>query len=181
MAEKNNNPGMLNKLKTVLDRMLGRKEACPLDVSYRPKQDTPCARRAYRIDVDNMHVICRNPRVKCRISDISATGIGFISSKEFPVGETLEAVVLWSGKPVLKKLKMKIMRHQDKIVGCEFQDMDRTQDKIISKIVLAAQKRLIQKKHCGKTPCKPDEEIKSEVARASKVGPRKKQGKKIKL
>lgn len=181
MNENNCDSGLISKLKKKLDRMLGRQSKEQLDICYKPKQDTPSARKAYRIDVDNMHVICRTPRIKCRISDISATGVGFVSSKEFPVGETVEAVMLWSGKPVLKGLKMKIMRQQGKIIGCEFQDLERGQDKIISKIVLAAQKRLIQKKHSGKHPDMTEEEVQKEVERTSKRGEKKGPTPKIKI
>ncbi len=181
MATGKNDSGLLGKLKNKLDRMLGRKSTESLDISYKPKKDCPSARKAYRIDVDNMHVICRSPRVKCRLSDISATGIGFVSSKDFPVGETVEAVLFWSGKAVLKNLQMKIMRHNGKIVGCEFQNMERGQEKIISKIVLAAQKRLIEKKHSGKNPDKIENEISEEAERLSKRGTKKKSSSKIKL
>ncbi len=181
MSEQNSGSSLISKLRKKLDRMLGRKDKEHLDISYKPKQDTPTARKSYRIDVDNMHLICRTPRIKCRISDISATGIGFISSKKFPVGETVETVIFWSGKPVLKGLKMKIMRQQDKIIGCEFQNLERGQDKIISKIVLAAQKRLIEKKHSGKTPDTVSKEVRNEAERTMKRGTPKKTSDKIKL
>lgn len=181
MATDKNDSGMLSKLKSKLDRMLGRKSSETLGLIYKPSQNTPSARKAFRIDVDNMHVICRSPRIKCRISDISATGIGFISSKDFPIGETVDAVLLWSGKPVLKNLKIKIVRHDGKIVGCEFQNLKRDQDKIISKIVLAAQKRLIQKKHNGKKTDKVEEEVTLEVKKYSTRKTKKNSTQKIKL
>ncbi|WP_432737266.1 PilZ domain-containing protein [Maridesulfovibrio sp. FT414] len=181
MVEKKQSSGLLGKLKDKLDRMLGRKHSESLDISIATKKDTPSARRAYRIEVDNMHIICRTPRVKCRIADISATGVGFISTKEFPVGATIEAVMLWSGKPVIKGLKMKIMRKSDNIVGCEFTDLERGQDKIISKIVLAAQKRLIQKKHSGNQTDTTDTEVKQEAEKTMKRGVSTKGTTKIKL
>ncbi len=181
MGKDNNKSGLVSKLKTKLDRMLGRKNAESLGIDYCPQKQVPAARRAFRIDVDNMHVICRTPRVKCRIHDISASGIGFSSSKEFPVGTVIEAVLLWSGKPVLKHLKLKITRRTPKIVGCEFTDLERSQDKIISKIVLAAQKRMIQKKHSGKHPDKTEEEIAREVEAQKKRGIAPAARKKIKL
>lgn len=181
MATAKNDSGLLSKLKDKLDRMLGRKDSESIDISFNPSKSSPSARKAYRIDVDNMHVICRSPKAKCRISDISATGVGFISSKDFPVGETVEAVLFWSGKAVLKNLEMKIMRHNEKIVGCEFINMERGQDKIISKIVLAAQKRLIEKKHSGKNPDKIENEVGKEIERHSKRGSKKASSPKIKL
>ncbi|WP_027722164.1 PilZ domain-containing protein [Maridesulfovibrio zosterae] len=181
MVDKQKEASFLSKLKNKLDRMLGRKNSESLDIKFKPAKSNPSARRAYRIDVDNMHVICRNPRIKCRISDISATGIGFISSKEFPVGETVEAILFWSGKPVLKELHLKIMRHNKKLVGCEFQNLERGQDKIISKLVLAAQKRQIQKKHNNPGTDKVEKEVDTEIDRHSKRGEKKDTTPKIKL
>ncbi|WP_421902689.1 PilZ domain-containing protein [Maridesulfovibrio sp.] len=176
-----NKPGLVGKLKTKLDRMLGRSTDESLDIEFKPQKDVPAARRAFRIDVDNMHVICRTPRVKCRILDISASGIGFASSKEFPVGTVIDAVLIWSGKPVLKNLKLKIARRTPKIVGCEFTDLERSQDKVISKIVLAAQKRLIQKKHSGKHPDRTEEEMAREIEAQKKRGVAPASDKKFKL
>lgn len=181
MGKDNTKSGLVSKLKTKLDRMLGRKNSESLDIDYRPQKEVPAARRAFRIDVDNMHVICRTPRVKCRIQDISASGIGFISSKEFPVGTVIEAVLIWSGKPVLKNLKLKITRRTPKIVGCEFTELERSQDKVISKIVLAAQKRMIQKKHSGKHPDKTEEEVNKEIEAQKKRGVATASNKTIKL
>ncbi|ACS80681.1 PilZ domain-containing protein [Maridesulfovibrio salexigens] len=174
-------PGLMGKLKTKLDRMLGRNAEESLDIEFKPQKDIPAARRAFRIDVDNMHVICRTPRVKCRILDISAGGIGFVSSKEFPVGTIVEAVLLWSGKPVLKNVKLKIARRTPKVVGCEFIELERSQDKVISKIVLAAQKRLIEKKHSGKHPDTTEEEMAKEIEAQKKRGITPASKKKIKL
>lgn len=179
--KKKDKPGMVTKLKTKLDRMLGRNTNDSLNIDYKPKKDIPAARRAFRIDVDNMHVICRIPRVKCRIMDISASGIGFASSKEFPVGTVVDAVLIWSGKPILKNIKLKITRRTSKIVGCEFTNLERSQDKVISKIVLAAQKRLIQKKHSGKHPDMTEEEIAKEIEAQKKRGIAPTSTKKIKL
>ena len=181
MGKDNTKSGLIGKLKSKLDRMLGRKCAESLDIDYCPQKAVPAARRAFRIDVDNMHVICRSPRVKCKIRDISASGIGFSSSKEFPVGTVIEAVLLWSGKPILKNLKLKITRRTPEIVGCEFTELERAQDKIISKIVLAAQKRIIQKKHSGKHPDKTEEEIAREIEAQKKRGIAPAPDKKIKL
>ncbi|WP_319779123.1 PilZ domain-containing protein [Maridesulfovibrio sp.] len=173
--------GLVGKLKAKLDRMLGRKNAESLDIDYKPQKEIPAARRAFRIDVDNMHVICRVPRVKCKILDISASGIGFASSKEFPVGTVIEAVLIWSGKPILKNLKLKIARRTSKIVGCEFTDLERNQDKVISKIILAAQKRMIQKKHSGKCPDTTEEEMTKEIEAQKKRGIAPASSKKFKL
>ncbi|WP_320008931.1 PilZ domain-containing protein [Maridesulfovibrio sp.] len=181
MGIDNNKAGLISRLKTKLDRMLGRESAESLDIDFRPQKQVPAARRAFRVDVDNMHVICRTPRVKCRVLDISASGIGFASSKEFPVGTVLDAVLLWSGKPILKNIKLKIARRTPKVVGCEFTDLERSQDKVISKIVLAAQKRSIQKKHSGKHPDKTEEEIAREIEAQKKRGITPATGKKIKL
>ena len=181
MFDKQKEASFLSRLKNKLDRMLGRKDSESLDVKLNPAKSNPSARRAYRIDVDNMHVICRKPRIKCRISDISATGLGFISSKEFPIGETVEAILLWSGKPVLKGLKIKIMRNSKKIVGCEFQNLEREQDEIISKLVLAAQKRQIQKKHNHPGANPVEKEVDTKISRHSKRGEKKETTTKIKL
>ncbi|WP_320170438.1 PilZ domain-containing protein [Maridesulfovibrio sp.] len=181
MAESKNDPGLLGRLKTKLDRMLGRKPCEALDISYNPKQDTPSARQSFRIKVDNMHIICRSPRVKCRVCDISATGVGFLSSAEFPVGETIETALFWSGKPVIKGLKLKVMRQAKKHIGCEFAPLERGQEKLISKIVLAAQKRQIERKHKCSEPDSADKDICDEARRNAKRGSAKHDGRKIKL
>ncbi|CCO24991.1 PilZ domain-containing protein [Maridesulfovibrio hydrothermalis] len=182
MTTDKTNSNLLSKLKVKLDRMLGRKKSEPLDLTYKPQKSCPSARKSFRIDVDNMHLICRSPRIKCRILDISATGIGFVSSKEFPPGDEIEAIILWSGKAVLKNIKMKIVRHEGKIIGCEFQDLERVQDKIISKIVLAAQQRQIEKKHNATGKDKIEAEVAKEAARIAKIEHAKKTTtKKIKL
>jgi hypothetical protein len=181
MGKDKKKTGLLSTLTSKLDRMLGRKKCESLDIDYKPQKTVPAARRAYRIEVDNMHVICRKPRVKCKILDLSASGIGFASSKEFPEGTVLDTVLLWSGKPILKNLKLKVMRRTPKVVGCEFMDLERSQDKIISKIILAAQKRLIQKKHSGKHPDHTEEEIAKEVEAQKKRGVVTASNKKIKL
>lgn len=157
----NENSSLLDKLKLKLGRMLGRKDKkCPLDLTL--KTEAPnfkAQRKSFRVSVDNMHIVCRTPRVKCKVSDVSADGIGFLSSKEFKIGSIVEAVLLWSGKPILKKLKIKVMRRHKNIVGCSFQELTKNQDKIVSKIVLAAQKRAIKPGAGQKIELKTEEEL----------------------
>ncbi|SMF40064.1 PilZ domain-containing protein [Desulfovibrio gilichinskyi] len=160
MASEEKNLGILAQLKDKLHRMLGRKETESFDISFNAKSSSPSAREAYRIHVDNMQVVCRTPRVKCRIKDISVAGIGFISSEEFPLGIIIDTVLIWSGKPILKNLKLKIVRRKGDLVGCKFHELDKNQDKIISQIVVAAQKRIIKKTKSGK---KDDDISKDEV------------------
>ncbi len=182
MANEENNDGILGRLKSKLDRMLGRKDAESFDVSFTQKRGTPSMRTAFRIDVDNMQVICRSPRIKCKITDISANGVGFKSSKDFPVGEIIESVLLWSGKPVLKNIKMKVVRRKGNLVGCEFLDIDKNQDKVISKIVVAAQKRSIKTSHSGVKPAQNiDKEILETAEKQAKKASAKAPSKKIKL
>ncbi|SDK76845.1 PilZ domain-containing protein [Maridesulfovibrio ferrireducens] len=165
MASEDNESGIVDRLKDKLNRMLGRKESEPFDISFKGKTDSPSARAAFRIHVNNMQIVCRDPRVKCRINDISANGIGFTSSKEFPVGEIIESVLLWSGKPILKDLKLKVVRRKEKLVGCEFHELDKNQDKVVSKIVVAAQKRAIK---CTKLGKKTDDETENEIIKVAK-------------
>ncbi|WP_031483892.1 PilZ domain-containing protein [Maridesulfovibrio frigidus] len=181
MGKEENNEGLLDRLKSKLDRMLGRKKADSFDVSFTQKAGTPSMRNAFRIDVDNMQVVCKSPRVKCKITDISANGVGFKSSKDFPVGEIIESVMLWSGKPVLKNIKMKVVRRKGSLVGCEFIELDKDQDKIISKIVVAAQKRSIKAAHSGAKHAQDDKEILKTAEKVTKRPSAKDPSKKIKL
>jgi hypothetical protein len=162
MASEKTNLGILGQLKEKLHRMLGRKETESFDISFKGKSSSASARKAYRIHVDNMQVVCRTPRVKCRIKDISVNGIGFISSEEFPLGIIIDTVLIWSGKPILKNLKLKIVRRKEELVGCEFYELDKDQDEIISKIVVAAQKRIIKKTKSGKNT---DDTLEDEITK----------------
>lgn len=182
MGNEENKDGILDRLKGKLDRMLGRKDADSFGVSFTQKAGTPSMRTAFRIDVDNMQVICKSPRVKCKITDISANGVGFKSSKDFSVGEIIESVMLWSGKPVLKNIKMKVTRRKGNLVGCEFIDLDKNQDQIVSKIVVAAQKRSIKTSHSGVNPSQDvDKEILKTAEKQAKRSSSKAPSKKIKL
>ncbi len=176
--------GFLDKLKNKLDRMLGRSQKkSSLDLTL--KEDaphSPAPRRAYRVTVNNMHIVCRTPRVKCKVSDVSADGIGFLSNKEFEVGSIVEAVLLWSGKPILKNIKIKVMRRHKNIVGCQFHELTRSQDKVVSKIVLAAQKRAIKPGSGKKVQDNTDEElIKMSSSEKAEIEMARKGKKQIKL
>lgn len=138
--------GVLGKLKCKLDRMLGRKECNEtFDIKLNDNfAGSAATRKSFRVSVSNMEIVCRDPRIKCKVSDVSADGVGFLSDHDFGIGSIVEAVLLWSGKPILKKLKVKIIRQHKNIVGCCFQDLTKEQDIIVSKIVLAAQKKAIK-------------------------------------
>jgi hypothetical protein len=143
--ESKSDSGFLDKLKGKLDRMLGRKDSEEhITLTLKNENKSAATRRSFRVSVSNMHIVCRNPRVKCKISDICADGVGFISSREFEIGSIIEAVLLWSGKPVLKNVKIKVVRQNKNIVGCCFIDLNKKQDVALSKIVLAAQKKAIK-------------------------------------
>ncbi|WP_291327168.1 PilZ domain-containing protein [Desulfovibrio sp. UCD-KL4C] len=182
MASEEKNHSILGQLKEKLHRMLGNKETESFDISFNAKQSSASARKAYRIHVDNMQVVCRTPRVKCRIKDISVNGIGFISSEEFPIGVIIDTVLIWSGKPILKNLKLKIVRRKEELVGCEFHELNKDQDKIISKIVVAAQKRTIKKtKSCKNTNDTTEDEITKIAEKQDKHNLKKQPTKKIEL
>ena len=108
-------------------------------------------RSAIRITVKGLAV--RIPRLKkiLKVSDISATGLGFPFEKpRIKAGVELKMDIILNKEIVAKDVLCKVRRHEKGNVGCRFVDMDRAQDDAINKVVLLGQKEMAERKKAKK-------------------------------
>lgn len=85
---------------------------------------------------------CRELKAAMRVKDISATGIGLKYEGPRVKGGTVLTLILATKKSrLITGLKAKVMRHEKGVLGARFQDLNRQQENMLSKIVLEGQKR----------------------------------------
>lgn len=144
---------------TLKGKPKGRKKTCqvtadPIDeaslgfsISLKGDDEQAKKRSAIRITVKGLRV--RIPRLKkvFKVTDISATGLGFPFEKPRIKGGVKLKMDLVLGKEIIaKNLVCKVMRHEKGHVGCIFEDLDRAQDDAVHKVVLLGQKQQAERK-----------------------------------
>lgn len=108
-------------------------------------------RSAIRIPVKGLAV--RIPRLKkiLKVTDISATGLGFPFEKpRIKAGAHLKLDLVLDRKIVARDVICKVRRHEKGLVGCRFVDLDRAQDDAVSRMVLLGQKQMAERKKAKK-------------------------------
>lgn len=125
--------------------------ALGFSISLKDEDAQAKKRNAIRIAVDGLRV--RIPRLKkiLKVTDISATGLGFAFEKpRIKGGVKLKMDLVLGKKIIAKEVLCKVMRHDRGSVGCVFIDLDRAQDDAISKVVLLGQKQQAERKRAKK-------------------------------
>jgi len=148
---------------TLAGKAKGRKKsrqvhADPIDeaalgfsISLKGEDEQAKKRSAIRITVKGLAV--RIPRLKkiFKVSDISATGLGFFFEKpRIKAGVELKMDIVLDKKIVAKNVVCKVRRHEKGQVGCRFVDLDRAQDDAVNKVVLLGQKQMAERKKARK-------------------------------
>ena len=120
-------------------------------ISLKTNDEKAKKRSAIRIRVKGLAV--RIPRLKkiLKVTDISATGLGFPFEKpRIKGGVELKMDLVLNKEIVAKDVLCKVMRHEKGLVGCRFVDLDRAQDDAVSKVVLLGQKQMAERKKAKK-------------------------------
>ena len=148
---------------TLAGKTKGRKKseqvtADPIDeaalgfsISLKSNDENAKKRSAIRIRVKGLAI--RIPRLKkiVKVTDISATGLGFPFEKpRIKGGVELKMDIILNKKIVAKDVQCKVMRHEKGLVGCRFVELDRAQDDAVSKVVLLGQKQMAERKKAKK-------------------------------
>ncbi|WP_022661956.1 PilZ domain-containing protein [Paucidesulfovibrio longus] len=105
-------------------------------------------RRSYRVSYEGL--VCRVKELNkvVRVRDISATGIAlFFKGPRIKAGTRLHLVLGADGKALAKGLVMRVVRHDEGVVGGEFEELDRPHEDQINMLVLQAQKQRAERKH----------------------------------
>ncbi|MGE4293433.1 MAG: PilZ domain-containing protein [Desulfovibrio sp.] len=104
-------------------------------------------RRSYRVSYEGL--VCRVKELQkvVRVRDISASGIGLlVKEKRIKAGTRLHLVLGADGKALVKGLVMRVVRHDQGVLGGEFEALDRQHEDQINQLVLDAQKRRSERK-----------------------------------
>lgn len=106
-------------------------------------------RQAFRTRVPGLdvRVITQSGPQDFSVRDISATGFAFSDNpRNYSPGMIFSFDLLLGKKLFLGDLKAKVMRvlNDQKIIGCNFEKMDRRQEIKLDKLVLEVQKRMIE-------------------------------------
>lgn len=127
------------------------KDALGFSISLKGEDSQAKKRNAVRIEVDGLQAHVKRLKKKFKVTDISATGIGFAFEKpRIKGGVKLEMDLYLNGELKVSGLTGKVMRHERGSVGCIFLDLDRHQDDIVHEIVLLGQKQMAAKKTASK-------------------------------
>lgn len=104
-------------------------------------------RRSYRVNYAGLVCKIKELQQVVRVRDISATGIGLLfKGKRIKAGTHLHLVLGADGKVLIKGLIMRVVRHDEGVLGGEFEELDRTHEDAINLLVLDAQKRRSERK-----------------------------------
>lgn len=127
------------------------KDALGFSISIKDEDSQSKKRNALRIQVDGLQAHVKRLKKKFKVTDISATGLGFAFEKpRIKGGVKLEMDLYLNGELKVSGLVGKVMRHERGSVGCLFMDLDRHQDDIVHEIVLLGQKQMAEKKAARK-------------------------------
>lgn len=108
-------------------------------------------REAVRISVEGLVVFVHRLKKKFKVTDISATGLGFEFEKpRMKGGIKLKMDLYLDGKAKATEVECKVMRHDRGSVGCIFVELDRAQDDAVHELVLLGQKQQVDKKTAQK-------------------------------
>lgn len=147
----------------------GRKKAAPPPVSKKKEHESGLAlgfsgsddsqthsRAAFRVPATDIIISIddlNDPAQKFETVDVSVTGVGFkMDKKLFKLGSVVGITFYQNGNPIITGAKVKIMRFEGGLAGCQFVDLDRVQEDDIYKLVLSKQKELSERKKGGKPP-----------------------------
>ncbi|MDD4952033.1 MAG: PilZ domain-containing protein [Desulfovibrionaceae bacterium] len=99
-------------------------------------------RKAFRIKVPGMKAYCAALGGLRPVLDISALGVGLdYRGVRIPGGTPLKLNITVGSQPIATEVRVKVMRHEKGLLGCQFVDLTRSQEDGISKTILLAQKR----------------------------------------
>lgn len=126
-------------------------DALGFSISLKGDDEHAKKRKALRITVKGLSVHIPRLNNKFKVTDISATGLGFAFEKpRMKAGVKLKMDIYLGKECKAKNVHCEVMRHYGKSVGCAFIEMDRAQDDVVHEIVLIGQKQQAAKKHAQK-------------------------------
>jgi len=123
-------------------------QALGFSISLKGDDEHAKKRNALRIDVKGLKVHIHRLKKQFKVTDISATGLGFAFDKpRIKSGVKLEMDIYLNGQTKASSVVCKVMRHTRGSVGCVFEELDRAQDDAVHEIVLLGQKQQSDKKN----------------------------------
>lgn len=120
-----------------------------LDVSLPAQRPDgrPERRHCFRVRYDGLLCRIKELQKTVRVHDISATGLGLRhTGKRIKAGTRLHLVLGIEGKALLKGVILRVVRHEQGILGGAFEELDRHQEAAVAQLVLDAQKQQRRKK-----------------------------------
>jgi len=125
--------------------------ALGFSISLNGKDAHSKKRSALRITVKGLTVYIPRLKKPFDVSDISATGLGFLFEKpRIKGGAKIKMDLVLNGEKMAEGLRCKVIRHERGQVGCIFIDLDRAQDDAVHKIVLLGQKEQAERRKAKK-------------------------------
>ncbi len=110
-------------------------------------------REAFRSYIPGLKIRFASLDKSFEINNLSAKGAAFVAGQEsFPINSTFFVDLGLMDKPFVNGLKARIVRFAEGgLVACAFEDMDRSQEIRLDKLLLEVQKRLIEIKKARKS------------------------------
>lgn len=104
-------------------------------------------RRRYRVRVRGLRVMVAELEDVRLVKNVSSVGLSFYREPvdSFGSEQVLTLDLILDGKQVLQKLSSRVVWLDNELVGCEFVDLGLVQETVLDKLVLEAQKRLIDR------------------------------------
>jgi c-di-GMP-binding flagellar brake protein YcgR len=125
------------------------------------KNDSKDRRRAYRVHIKDLQVVVHGQSATFSFTakDVSALGVGVLTdAKAFKPGILIRLDIKRGGKILATGLTAKVVRAGSGVVGCQFQDMTKTQETVLHTLVLEEQKRQAACRKPGDGSCPPGAE-----------------------
>lgn len=110
--------------------------------------DLNLPRKAYRISLPGLVLKIKERQQFYVVEDISACGVAFRPSSandSFQVEQELTMSLVFKKRLIVKELLAKVVRRAEKIIACEFIELDHRQEYRLDKFVLEVQKIMINK------------------------------------
>lgn len=118
------------------------------DFSFVLPEDAKSKRQAYRVSFPGLAIRILGRKLPYPVIDLSATGLAYRDEEQsFTLGQKIRLDLYVRDKVWVEGLAAKLVRIRDNgLTACVFEDLTTAQERLLDKLTLEIQKRLILKR-----------------------------------
>jgi hypothetical protein len=119
-----------------------------LDLTFDYPNETDMKRQAYRVHYPGLAIRVHGRKAPYPVIDLSPLGLAFTDKEQsFTLGQTMRLDLCIQDKVCVQGIQARIVRIRDMLrVACVFEELSRLQERLLDKLTLEIQKRLIEQR-----------------------------------